>query len=89
MTTDKRNFASISGRITQGTTRQVTFNSLIPLEKSEKELFWTKILLQNLIDKLDLLEITANTDYSNGNHDVIFSLINKTIIGCQVTEFTY
>jgi len=89
MTTDKRNFASISGRITHGTARQVTFNSLIPLEKSEKELFWTKILLQNLINKLDLLEIIANTDDSNGNHDVILSLINKTIIGVQVTEFTY
>lgn len=89
MTLDKKNIASISGRFTHGTASKIIINSVIPSNRAEKEVFWTKMLLEGFSDRYPYSVIKSNIDDSNGNHDVIINLRDNSSIGVQVTEFTY
>ncbi len=89
MTNDKRKFASISCTITHGTAKRVEIRSVIPSNKSDKELFWTKILCEKLAEKYEIAKVESNPDDSHGKHDTIITLKDDSLIGVQVTEFTY
>lgn len=89
MNRDKSKTASISATLISGTGRLELIPSIIPFDKSEKEIFWTKVLADNLSDKFEYIKIETNPDDSNGKHDVIITLKNESKIGVQVTEFTY
>ena len=89
MNSDKKKDFVVSGRFTSGTAKQVVIQSIIPNVKAEKELFWAKLLLDQLADYYDYSEIKSNPDDSHGNHDVIVTLKDNSIIGIQVTELTY
>jgi len=89
MNTDKRNTSSISARFTHGTAKKVLFQSVIPSDKAEKEVFWTTELMNKLKNNYEIKRIVSNDDDSHGNHDVLIIKNDESIIGVQVTELTY
>jgi hypothetical protein len=89
MESDKRKIASISANFIHGTAERVSFESVVPADKSEKEVFWTTILVNNITSRFEYKKIESNPDDSCGNHDVIITMNHGSIIGVQVTELTY
>jgi len=85
----KKTMASISIRPTHGTARLIHLSYAVPQEKSDKERFWVKALVDSLpsISK-DVIEIISTDDDSHGKPDVIVKMRDETIIGIQVTELT-
>ena len=64
-----------------------SIDSVLPIKKAQRELFWVKELLKHLPLQEQLYDIISNQDDSNGNHDVL--IINKddgSKVGVQVTE---
>ena len=89
MAKDPRQWASIGGKVIGGTAKPVHFPSVIPEEKSKKEVFWVSQLFKLIPEySSHKIEIISNADDSDGNHDVIAKLINNENIGIQVTELT-
>jgi len=83
-------WASISLRPTHGTAQPVYFSSVLPQNKSMKEVFWVSTLTSKLSSlEKDVLSVRPNEDDSNGNHDVIIDLRSGGHVGVQVTELTY
>ncbi|MFM8445683.1 MAG: hypothetical protein ACKN9W_20375 [Methylococcus sp.] len=89
MTKDPRQWASVEGKIIGGTAKPTYFPSVIPAEKSAKEVFWVTQLF-NLLPEYEAHEkhIQSNEDDSEGNHDVLVDLPSEQTIGIQVTELT-
>lgn len=89
MTKDPRQWASVGGKMIGGTAKPVHFPSVIPEEKSEKEVFWVSQLFKLIPEYTGHeIEIISNEDDSEGNHDVIAKLKDNQNIGIQVTELT-
>ena len=89
MMKDTRNWSSISGTWIGGTAPMVHFASVIPDEKSEKEVFWVDQLFQQLPEyKKEHIQVYSNEDDSEGNHDVIVCEGDENSFGIQVTELT-
>lgn len=62
-------------------------DSILPINKAKKELFWVKELLKHLPLNDQQYDVLSNKDDSNGNHDVvIIDKSNQNKIGVQVTE---
>ena len=90
MPDERPQWASISGRPIHGTATQISFPSVIPSAKSDKEVFWVQELVQRLPEfDHEKTIVKTNVDDSNGNHDVIVETDTPFEIGVQVTELTY
>jgi hypothetical protein len=90
MADDKGQWASISGRPTHGTATPVSFSAVVPLGKSEKEVFWVRELVRRLPGfPHGKTVVRANEDDSAGNHDVVIETNAQLVLGVQVTELTY
>jgi hypothetical protein len=89
MVKDPSQWASLGGKVIGGTAKPVLFPSVVPEEKSEKEVFWVSQLFSLLPEFADhIIDIESNEDDSKGNHDVVTHLSNNETIGIQVTELT-
>jgi len=89
MEKDPRQWASIGGKIIGGTAKPVHFPSVIPEEKTEKEVFWVSQLFNLIPEYSDQnIEIKSNKDDFEGNHDVLANIKSADTIGIQVTELT-
>lgn len=83
-------WASISFRPTHGTATPIRMVSVLPKDKTEKEVFWVVQLAKNLKEiRDDIAEILPSVDDSHGGDDVIIKLVNGSKIGVQVTELTH
>jgi len=90
MADNTQNWASIGATFIGGTAKAVHFASVIPKGKSEKEVFWVEQLFKELPEyQKTNIQISANEDDSEGNHDVIAYKTSDDNIGIQVTELTY
>lgn len=86
---DPRQWASVETKIIGGTAKPVYFPSVIPDEKSAKEVFWVSQLFKLLPEYNGLeIHIQSNEDDSDGNHDVVADFPGEETIGIQVTELT-
>jgi len=89
MAGNTKNWASIGGTLIGGTAKTVHFASVIPEGKSEKEVFWVDQLFKQLPEYQKInVQIYANEDDSEGNHDVIACKQSDDNMGIQVTELT-
>lgn len=89
MTEETRNWASIGGTFIGGTAKAVSFASVIPERKSEKEVFWVDQLFHRLPEyRKKNIQVYSNEDDSEGNHDVIVYEPTEDNLGIQVTELT-
>ena len=83
-------WASISSRPTHGTATLTQVPSVIPLHKTDKEVFWVQQLVSQLPEfKATPPTLRPNFDDANGGDDVIIDVNTSTAIGVQVTELTY
>lgn len=89
MCDEKEMRASISVRPTHGTARVVARASVLPPEKSDKEVFWVRILVDALQELSGhVSDVRSNKDDSHGQDDVIIEMSDGVSIGVQVTELT-
>jgi hypothetical protein len=89
MCDEKERRASVSIRPTHGSAHVRRLASVLPGDKSDKEVFW----VQTLVDKLPEFSaqdvgVRPNADDSHGNHDVMIDISDDCSIGVQVTELT-
>ena len=74
---------------THGTARVVALASVLPPEKSDKEVFWVRILVDALQELSgQLCDVRSNKDDSHGQDDVIMEMSDGGSIGVQITELT-
>ena len=84
---DHRIVESISVRPTFGTARQREIVRVVPSDKSQAELFWSRELAEWFFPANAAEGVRLSDDNSEGRRDTIVSLRNGTDISVQVTQF--
>lgn len=79
-------YVSVSMTPQYGTATKVDIPTILPDDKSKKELFWVEALVKK-VTVAGFVSVQSNDDDSNGNHDVVI-VTDRDPIGVQVTRLT-